>query len=280
MRPETSTGGATRFPRGRCRARCPAAWLAIGLVALLASGAGAVPDVFVQPDVVSADPEDVFELSVRMPATGDSIASYQLYLSFDPDVVELTDAQEGTLYVFSGYMTWPRFEEVSPGFWHFFDTLMGVGSYIEPPGEILRLTFQALADGETETSADTLRMTDVRREAYPVVTFDPATITVPGTGIEEVQSALLRVGPATPNPFSVGTTIAYAVPLGTSGWRAGIYDVSGRSVRTLAIPAGSTGGDFFWDGRSDAGEETAAGVYLLRLTGAAGETSTRLVKLR
>jgi len=175
-------------------------------------------------------------------------------------------------------MTWPMFEEVEPGFWHFFDTLMGVGSYIEPPGELLHLTFDALADGETTTHADTIRLSDFRRNAHPVVLFDPSVITISETGIGE--GTFLRLGPASPNPFETGTSIAYSVPLGTSGWSADIYDVAGRRVRALAVPSGSTDGDLQWDGRSDDGREVSAGIYFLRFEGAAGEVSTSLVKVR
>ncbi len=248
------------------------------LVAFLAMGAGAVPHVYVAPAEVAGAPGESFELSVRAAATGDSIAGFQLYLSFDPAVIELVEATEGTLYLLSGSPTWPSFDEVEPGFWHFFDTLLGVGTYIEPPGELLHLTFDALADGETTTHADTIRLSDSRRNAYPVVLFDPSVITISATGIGE--GTFLRLGPASPNPFETSTSIAYSVPLGTSGWGADIYDVSGRRVRRLAVPSGSTDGDLQWDGRSDDGREVSAGIYFLRFDGAAGEVSTRLVKVR
>ncbi len=264
MRSETRRVGHRRRWVGLC---------ATALLAFLVAGAGAVPHVYMAPAEVAEAPGESFELSVRASATGDSIASFQLYMSFDPAVIELTEATEGTLYLFSGYMTWPMFEEVEPGFWHFFDTLMGVGSYIEPPGELLHLTFDALADGETTTHADTIRMSDFRRNAHPVVLFDPSVITISETGIGE--GTFLRVGPASPNPFEAGTSIAYSVPLGTSGWSADIYDVAGRRVRALAVPSGSTDG-----GRSDDGREVSAGIYFLRFEGAAGEVSTSLVKVR
>ena len=59
----------------------------------------------------------------------------------------------------------------------------------------------------------------------------------------------------------------------------GVYDVSGRRVRTLLAgvqPAGSR--TVTWDGRDDAGTQLRAGMYVLRLV--AGERiETRTVRL-
>jgi len=65
-----------------------------------------------------------------------------------------------------------------------------------------------------------------------------------------------------PNPFDRTTRLSYEVP------RAGaaalvVYDASGRAVRHL-VQGRSEPGRFsaVWDGRTDAGERLAAGVYL------------------
>jgi hypothetical protein len=114
------------------------------LAVLFAGSARALPDVFFAPGSTTLQLGESVELSFRVGACGDSISGYQLYLSFDPTIVELTTATEGSLYAYCGYPTWFIPEEEAPGQWHFFDTVMGAGTYLLPPGELLRLEFTAL----------------------------------------------------------------------------------------------------------------------------------------
>ena len=100
-----------------------AALLAVLLA--VAGVAAAQPHVSFVPGAVMVQPNQQFDLSFRVGACGDSIASFQLYMSFDPSVVQLLQVTEGSLYSQSGYMTWFISEQITPGFWHFFDTVFG-----------------------------------------------------------------------------------------------------------------------------------------------------------
>jgi hypothetical protein len=77
-----------------------------------------------------------------------------------------------------------------------------------------------------------------------------------------------------PNPFTRG--VAFDLPAGESFERVEILDLAGRRVR--AWNAGASG-RLLWDGRDADGGVVSAGVYFLRLTGARGTLSRRLVKL-
>ncbi len=57
-----------------------------------------------------------------------------------------------------------------------------------------------------------------------------------------------------------------------------IYDVAGRSVRSLSVPAGSTLAR--WDGRTTGGIRVSPGVYIARVAGARGGAGARLVVVR
>lgn len=84
------------------------------------------------------------------------------------------------------------------------------------------------------------------------------------TGIETSEAFALK--PASPNPFTGSTSIAYTVPTGGGHVEVTIYDVSGRAVRSLVgqqLPAG--GGVAVWDGLDTRGEKVASGVYFARL---------------
>ena len=253
----------------------------MAVVLAVACAAAAQPHVSFVPAEIMVQPNQQFDLSFQVGACGDSIASFQLYMSFDPSVVQLLQATEGTLYSQSGYMTWFISEQVSPGFWHFFDTVFGSGTCVLPPGELLHLRFKALVPGHTQAYVDTVRMTDVRRNALAVQGFEHGEIfVVPTTGVgdEPVETAV-ALGPASPNPFRGATEIQFSVPAGLEPVRASVHDLRGRLVAELAV-SGDRAGTLAWDGRSEDGREAPSSVYFVRLTAGTAEAHTSIVKLQ
>jgi hypothetical protein len=97
------------------------------------------------------------------------------------------------------------------------------------------------------------------------------------TGIPEAE--WFGLSAAVPNPFTVGTEIAYSVPAGVTQADLSIYDASGRLVTTL-VDAVVTPGDAVthWDGTDTHGRQTASGVYFARLV-AGDETAIRKIVL-
>jgi hypothetical protein len=82
-----------------------------------------------------------------------------------------------------------------------------------------------------------------------------------------------------PNPFNPTTSIAFVAPGGNSPVSLVVYDVRGRTVRTLVSGAVVAGPHTaVWDGTNDAGEFVASGVYFYRLR-AGGETLVRKMVL-
>jgi len=95
---------------------------------------------------------------------------------------------------------------------------------------------------------------------------DPsAALDAPPPEPERPRTAMLD--PVSPNPLpaSAPAGIVFHLPA-PRPVRAGIYDASGRLVRTLfdgPAPAGPT--RLAWDGDDDAGRRTASGVYFVRI---------------
>jgi photosystem II stability/assembly factor-like uncharacterized protein len=82
-----------------------------------------------------------------------------------------------------------------------------------------------------------------------------------------------------PNPFRAGTTIYYALPRAMPA-RIAIYDVAGRTVRTLVNGNEEMGERrVTWDGTSESGARVGRGMYLYRLE-AGGKTWTRKMILQ
>ncbi len=90
-----------------------------------------------------------------------------------------------------------------------------------------------------------------------------------------VQPTGFALHPCYPNPFNPVTTISYDLPEPASV-NLVIYDVAGKLVRTLvaAEAVGAGRHEQVWNGRDDAGQNVAAGVYFYRLD-AGGYSETR-----
>ncbi|TET43805.1 T9SS type A sorting domain-containing protein [candidate division TA06 bacterium] len=96
------------------------------------------------------------------------------------------------------------------------------------------------------------------------------TLYICTVGIEErlTRSRLpkvFRLSQNKPNPFSLSTTVTYALPK-RSAVSMKVFDVAGNEVRTLVKDLLEPG--FYslsWDGRDARGGATASGVYFLRM---------------
>jgi hypothetical protein len=86
---------------------------------------------------------------------------------------------------------------------------------------------------------------------------------------------------AAPNPFSTSTEIAFVLPR-DGVVDLGVYDVSGRRVRTLVGHEWFTSGPYVrgWDGRLENGTSAKPGLYFVRLDVPSARTSRTVVKLR
>jgi len=248
------------------------------LAGAMVVAASADPEVYFTPAKVMVQPGETVEVSFRVGTCEDSISGYQLYMSFDPTVVELVSTMQGSLYVYSGYPTWFIDEEEGPGEWHFFDTVMGTGTFILPPGELLRLEFEALDYGCAQLHIDSILLADVERENLPVGSHEHGYIfVVDPTGVEESGGAV-RLGPAYPNPFRSGTTVPFFAPGVEGKASVEIYDVAGRVVRRLDAADDSTSGELHWDGRDERGRIAPSAVYFLRMTAGTSTARCSLVK--
>ena len=86
----------------------------------------------------------------------------------------------------------------------------------------------------------------------------------------EVRTPSSRISPwlesPTPNPFSGTLSLRYGVAVDHRWVSVGVFDVSGRLVRTLREGAAQTGEyDATWDGTNERGHRVASGVYFVRV---------------
>jgi hypothetical protein len=107
-----------------------------------------------------------------------------------------------------------------------------------------------------------------------------ATITVTTAPKLPKELALDQNYPNPVNAAVTGTRIAFHLP--SAGLvRLDIFDIGGRRVRTLVNAQYDAGArSVFWNGRNDAGQTVASGVYLYRLEVGGQVLSKQLVNIR
>ena len=99
-------------------------------------------------------------------------------------------------------------------------------------------------------------------------------------GVSDPPGSMSWLRSPVPNPSFSTTTLNYSIPR-AGRVQLGVYDVSGRLVRTLVDaerPAGV--GVSAWDGLSDSGMRQDAGVYYVRLRAPGVRETRRAVLLR
>jgi hypothetical protein len=85
---------------------------------------------------------------------------------------------------------------------------------------------------------------------------------------------------ATPNPFRAGVTLNFELPVAGFA-EVDVYDLAGRLVRRLYAGRLDAGpGRLAWDGRDDAGRDTGAGIYFVRLRAGEAEVRSKVVRLQ
>ncbi len=141
-----------------------------------------------------------------------------------------------------------------------------VGEYTEP-GLVLS---QIAADEETVMLTNGSYPGDI--VVLPAHALGGALDTPP---VSDVVTRLV----SRPNPFRSSTTLAFTLEWPTDV-RVGVFDVRGRSVRTL-LAGGLDAGrhDLAWDGLDDRGRVIASGVYVVRLDTGARTDVRRVVRL-
>jgi len=102
----------------------------------------------------------------------------------------------------------------------------------------------------------------------------------PTAEVPQSPAAVPSLSVPAPNPFAVGTEIAYTVPT-QRRVTLRVYSVSGRLIRTLvdaSVPAGLHRAR--WDGRDSEGREARSGIYFFKFTAGDVERTARVMRLR
>jgi hypothetical protein len=131
-----------------------------------------------------------------------------------------------------------------------------------------------------QTSDGGYIMTGTKGSDVWLVRLAPDTISVVGREMKDHFPIGFSLSQNYPNPFNPTTSISYDLPE-TSDLRLTIYDITGRTVATLADvhqPAGSYTTQ--WNGSDDSGNPVSTGVYFCRLQARDYSKTIKMVYLR
>jgi hypothetical protein len=82
---------------------------------------------------------------------------------------------------------------------------------------------------------------------------------------------------AYPNPFNTEVTLSFAGSNPISKVNVGIYDITGRQIRTLPE---TYAGNIIWDGKNNQGAPVTSGVYFVKATSGNQTVSVKLTMLK
>lgn len=99
--------------------------------------------------------------------------------------------------------------------------------------------------------------------------IDTFSVNLPQAGVldddREVAPPQISLSQRGPNPFSRRAVISFSLPE-VSQVELGIYEISGRRIRTLVDGVHEAGyHDAEWDGKDESGKEATSGIYFARL---------------
>lgn len=98
-------------------------------------------------------------------------------------------------------------------------------------------------------------------------------------GVPRQGALAFTLGRPVPNPSSRGVRLEFSLAT-PDHVRLDVLDVRGRLVRGFAEDASPGPHAIWWDGRDEAGANTGQGLYFLRLQGAGGVLTRKLVRMQ
>ena len=203
------------------------------------------------------------------------IRTVELTVTYDPGILTSLAGNPGQLFTSSGCSLFPDFQDGTPGQWYGACVALGFDCWVTGPGELYRWTFNGTNPGTSPITAIQVRLYDPQANIIADVTLPGTTVIVgEGTASPPPPAPGLELGIA-PNPFNPSCRITLAAS--TPGpARLEVFDLAGRHLATpwQGILGTETAG-FTWQAADGAGRSLASGIYLFRLTDAAGHSALR-----
>lgn len=118
--------------------------------------------------------------------------------------------------------------------------------------------------------------------AHDFAAADGIILVTPNAGARVAMASVGRVALSAPRPNPFAATASFALTLPVAGpVDVGVFDVAGRRVATLMRESNANAGvhTLTWNGAEAGGARAARGVYFVRVVGAQGDTSRKILFL-
>jgi len=224
----------------------------------------------------------------------DSLHAFRVHLSYDPTKIAFDSATVGDLLLTDPPTPyWWYVKEESESLVRVEASLLGHGTYVDGPGELIKLHFRTLVEFDTTEVVYAwwgIWDPDIV-PVYPIA-IDNGLI-VMDTALQTVEDEVIAGSAARPhlvlrrrgpNPaarheFALRWTGSAAGDEPAGPWQAAVCDVAGREV-WRGEPAGAESGAVLWEGRDAAGTRVAPGIYWLQVARGAVGARAKMVLIR
>jgi hypothetical protein len=237
----------------------------------------------IDPGICETDVAEACTLRVMIAPSAIPVKGLDVTVDFDESIAELQSILPGSWVTDSGLQSYFHDYTASDSTTAHFSLAFLDGAR-EGSGEVARLVFTGLAEGSTGLVFLDERVRDANNTelGYGTSSGDSLHVVNDLTAVAEgpAAPAALRLLGNQPNPFNPSTLIACELPA-AGRWQVTIFDAQGRRVRTLAdgwLAAGRQ--ELRWDGRDDRGAALGSGLYFVRVSGATGSVSGKLLLLK
>ncbi len=254
--------------------------VALGAMLFGMGNAVAQPNVYFDGEpYCTENTGDTFTASVWVDAGPESLACYQLFITYDRSRLALLSVAEGSLFRSSGFPTFFSWTQRDADTTAVADCLIGAGTYVLGPGELASLEFQVtdcsepiqLAIDITENRAlpPPLRQSyvlDVNRMLIPGTTFTDGRARIctdcSQTSVGEAMAPSATRLLLRPNPASDFLRLDWEHPDGAASIL--VFDAAGR-LRFEHPLAGVTSGSLRWNLTAEDGTRLPLGIYWVEL---------------
>jgi len=139
---------------------------------LIGEPAAAAPTIYIDPPETHVDIGDPFEISISINDELAGLTGYDLWIDYDETLIDLTDVSEGTLPAGSSYETFLYWTDAGTPSEMVLINGAILGGWVDGPGELLVLSFVALAEGTSPITFHNVELRDLENNPIPATAVD------------------------------------------------------------------------------------------------------------
>ncbi len=130
------------------------------------------PIIYIDPYETNVGVGDLFDVLVSINDGLTGLTDYDLWIDYDETLIDLTDVSEGTLPAGSSYETFLDWTDAGTPSEMVLINGAILGGWVDGPGELLVLSFVALAEGTSPITFHNVELRDLENNPIPATAID------------------------------------------------------------------------------------------------------------